>query len=321
MRVLASFALALGLALTSSTTGFGATPADSPRPVVLDRIAAVVNDQVITLSEVEGQLPPGRLAGEQREKARREALERLIEATLITQEAARANITVSQQEVDAEIAAVRERERLSQEDLVRALAAEGLTFEEYRERLADNIRRAKAVSRLVRGALTIPDARLKAYYEANLARFTPPASLHLHLLLLALSPGAGDAERAAARAEAQALRVRILNGEPFGDLVKTHSDGPATADGGDLGVMKAGELDPRFEEAVRGLEPGQVSAPVMLEGGVALLKLVARSGGKPQPFEQVRDQIYRTVYDQEFEKAVGQWVKELRAKAHVEVKL
>lgn len=325
VRVSAPLARALGvglglvLALTCGATGFAAP--DDTKPVVLDRIAAVVNDQVITLSEVDGQIPPGSVPAGRREDARRETLERLIEAALITQEAARANVTVSDQEVETEIAAVRDREKLSQEDLVRALAAEGLTFEEYRSRLADNIRRAKTVSRLVRGSLTIPDSRVKAYYDANRARYTPPASVRLRLLLVPVSAGASDAERAVARAEAQALRLRAINGEPFEELVKAHSRGPAAAEGGDLGVMAAAELDPRFEEAIKGLEPGKVSAPVTLEGGVALLQLVERRGGEPQPLEQVRDQIYRTLYDQEFEKAVERWVKELRAKAHVEVKL
>ncbi|HEX7127785.1 MAG TPA: peptidyl-prolyl cis-trans isomerase [Thermodesulfobacteriota bacterium] len=297
-------------------------PAPAPSPILVDRIAAVVNDQVITLSEVDSQIPPPvPTAPDEREKARRETLDRLIEAALISQEAARANVTVSEQEVDAEIAAVREREKLSQEELERALAAEGLTFEEYRERLKDNIRRAKAVSRLVRGSLSIPDSRLRAYYEANAARFTPPASVRLRLLLVPVSPGASDAERAIARAEAQALRLRALNGEPFEDLVKAHSRGPAAEEGGDLGVMPAAALDPRFEEAIKGLEPGQVSEPVVLDGGVALLQLVTREGGEPRPFEEVRDEIYRKLYDEEFEKAVSQWVKDLRAKAHVEVKL
>lgn len=321
MRRAASLAGAIWLAL-GGTAAFGAAPAETPKAVVIDRIAAVVNDQVITLSEVDGQIPPPvPTAPDDRAKARRDTLDRLIEAALISQEADRANITVSDQEVNAEIEAVREREKLSQDDLVRALAAEGLTFDEYRVRLKDNIRRAKAVSRLVRGSLSIPDSRLKAYYEANTARFTPPASVRLRLLLVPVSAGGSDAERAIARAEAQALRVRAVNGEPFEELVKAHSKGPAAEEGGDLGIMPAGALDPRFEEAVKGLEPGQVSLPVMLEGGVALLQLVAREGGQPRPFEQVRDQIYRRLYDEEFEKAVGQWVKDLRAKAHVEVKL
>ncbi len=303
------------------TTGLAGEAPDAAKPVVLDRIAAVVNDEVITLSEVDGQIPPAGLSPEERVKARREALDRLIEAALITQEATRTNVTVSDQEIETEIASVREREKLTQEDLVKALAAEGLTFQEYRTRLADNIRRAKVIGRLVRGSLTVPDARLKAYYEANKARFTPPASLRLRLLLIPFSPAPTDAERAVARAEAQALRLRAINGEPFEALVKAYSRGPVVEEGGDLGVMKAGELDPRFEEAVRGLAPGQISTPVMLDGGVALLELVQREGGEPQPFEKVRDRIYRTLYDQEFEKAVGQWVKDLRAKAHVEVKL
>ncbi|HWP35284.1 MAG TPA: peptidyl-prolyl cis-trans isomerase, partial [Thermodesulfobacteriota bacterium] len=295
--------------------------AAQPAPVVLDRIAAVVNNEVITLSEVDREIGVLPEAPEERQRLRREVLERLIEGTLISQEAARLNVTVTEQEVDAEIAAVRQRERLTEEELVRALAQEGLTLADYRARVRDTIRRAKVISRTVRGAVTIPEARLREYYERHKADFTPPARVRLRLLLLPLAPDATDAEEAAVRAEAQALRLRALQGEPFEALVRAHSKGPAAEEGGDLGVLDAGHLDPRFEAAVRGLKPGEVSAPVELERGVALLQLVERSGGEPEPFERVREEIYRRLYDQEFERALEQWVEELKARAAIEVKL
>jgi peptidyl-prolyl cis-trans isomerase SurA len=321
MRRLAA-ALAAASALAAAGGAASAEPVAPPRPVVLDRIVAVVNDEVITLAEIDSQIPPGRpLSPDDHARARREILDRLIEAALVAQEAARANVTASEAEIAAEVAAVREREKLSEEELGRALAAEGLTLEEYRARVADNIRRAKVISRTVRGALTIPNERLRAYYEANRAQFTPPASVRVRLLLLPLDADASEAEQAAARAQAQALRARAAGGEPFEALVRAHSRGPAAAEGGDLGTMRAGQLDPRFEAALRGLKPGQLSAPIVLESGIALLQLVERTGGEPQPFEAVRDQIYRTLYDQEFEKALTQWVRELRAKAAIEVRL
>lgn len=306
---------------TAGASGEPAAPQGSPAAVVVDRIAAVVNNEVITLSEVDSQLPGPTVSQEERARLRRETLDRLIEATLVSQEAARANITVTDQEVDAEMAAVREREKLSEEEFIRALAQEGLTLTEYRSRLRDNIRRAKVVSRMVRGSLTIPDARLREYYEQHKDRFTPPATLRLRLLLLPLDRDATDAERAVVRAEAQALRLQAVSGEPFEALVKAHSKGPAAEEGGDLGTVRAGQLDPRFEAAVKGLKPGQVSPPVVLESGVALLQLVERSGGEPEPFEKVRDQIYRILYEEEFERALDGWIKELKTKAAIEVKL
>ncbi len=321
--LLGSLVAAAGL----PATGVAADAAQPPAPprgsaaVVVDRIAAVVNNEVITLSEVDSQLPGPAASQEERARLRRETLDRLIEATLVSQEAAKANITVTDQEVDAEMAAVREREKLSEEEFVRALEQEGLTLAEYRNRLRDNIRRAKVVSRMVRGSLTIPDAKLREYYEQHKDRFTPPATLRLRLLLLPLDRDATDAERAVVRAEAQALRLRAINGEPFEALVRAHSKGPAAEEGGDLGTVKAGQLDPRFEAAVKGLGPGQVSAPVVLETGIALLQLVERTGGEPEPFEKVRDQIYRVLYEQEFERALEGWIKELKAKAAIEVRL
>ncbi len=299
-----------------------AAPAWADTAAVIDRIAAVVNNEVITLSEVDGQIPPNAAVspGEQ-VRLRRQVLDRLIEAVLVSQEAARLNITVSDQEIDAEIAAVREREKLTEDEFVRALGQEGLTLAEYRSRLADNIKRARVVSRTVRGALTIPDAQLQAYYQEHKADFTPPATLRLRLLLLPVSPDASDAERAVVRAEAQALRLRAANGEPFEALARAHSKGPGVEEGGDLGTVAAGHLDPRFEAAVTGLKPGQVSAPVGLEDGIGLLQLVERTGGEPEPFEKVRDRIYRTLYEKEFDRALEQWVKELKAKAAIEVKL
>jgi peptidyl-prolyl cis-trans isomerase SurA len=284
---------------------------------VLDRVAAIVNSEVITLSEVDAQLPPGRPITPE---ARREALDRLIEATLVLQEATRSRVAATEAEIDQEIAAVRERERLSEEELARALAAEGLTLPEYRARLAENIRRAKLIARSVRGEVTVPEATLRAHYEANKAQFTPPAQVRVRLLLLPVPAGATEAERAATRAEAQAIRLRAVGGEPFEGLVRRYSKGPAAAEGGDLGGMQTSQLDPRFEAALRDLKPGQVSSPVTLESGIALLQLVERQGGEPEPFEAVRDRIYRQLYDREFEQALQQWLQRLRAKAAIEVR-
>jgi peptidyl-prolyl cis-trans isomerase SurA len=300
-------------------SGRQATPGAAPGGgAAVDRIAAVVNSEVITLSEVDAQLPPGRPITPE---ARREALDRLIEATLVLQEATRSRVTATEAEIDQEIAAVRERERLSEEELARALAAEGLTLPEYRTRLAENIRRAKLIARSVRGEVTVPEAKLRAHYEANKAQFTPPAQVRVRLLLLPVPAGATEAERAATRAEAQAIRLRAVGGEPFEGLVRQYSKGPAAAEGGDLGGMQTSQLDPRFEAALRDLKPGQVSGPVALESGIALLQLVERQGDEPEPFEAVRDRIYRQLYDREFEQALQQWLQALRAKAAIEVRL
>jgi peptidyl-prolyl cis-trans isomerase SurA len=316
-------ALLVAATLLGTPAVAGAAEGGEPgSPRVFDRIAAVVNNEVITLSDIDRELPPGaRVPPGERERLRRQALDRLIEAALVAQEAQRANVSVTPAEIEAEIAAVRDREKLSEAELAAALEAEGLSIEEYRQRLGDNLRRAKVIAREVRSSLTIPEARLKAYYDEHAAEFTPPAAVRVRLLLVPLEPGATEAERAAARADAQALRVRAVSGEAFEALVRERSKGPAASEGGDLGTMQAGQLDPRFEAALRPLAPGQISAPVVVEGGVALLQLVERTGGQPAPFATVRDRIFRTLYEREFEQALKQWVERLRARAAIEVRI
>lgn len=117
------------------------------------------------------------------------------------------------------------------------------------------------------------------------------------------------------------LRERILNGEDFGELAKAHSnDASSGTKGGDLGWVSPGELDPRFEQAMNHLKPGEVSGPVRTRYGVHLIQVLDR---RQQDIagERRRAEIRRQLHERKARERYEQWLHQLRDEAYVERKV
>jgi len=138
----------------------------------------------------------------------------------------------------------------------------------------------------------VSEADLRAQYESRLDEFTEPEQRHIRHILVSLPPDADEAQAAKARKRLEAIRARIEGGEDFATVAEEVSQDPASAkQGGDLGFVRRGLLDPAFELVAFSLKPDVVSEPVRSRFGYHLVEVLEVKGGKPKPFEEVRDQL------------------------------
>lgn len=297
--------------------------------VTVERVVAVVNEEVITLTELqeegraaaarlvaagEGPAPPAPTAPE------RQILEELIERRLLLQEVAREAIRVEPAEVTAALEELKAQNALPDDAaLEAALRRERLTPPQFRQRLQHQLAIGKLLARKVRGSIILTDAELETHYRTHPQEFALTGQVQLRHLLVAV-PKAGDpeAEAAAASRTSEALAA-LMAGTPFAAVATRYSDAPTAAQGGELGILRQGELAPELERVAFALLPGEMSTPIRTAAGYNIL-LVEAKEAPILSFAQARDRIRDRLFRQKVQKRYQDYLAELRQKAYIEVK-
>jgi peptidyl-prolyl cis-trans isomerase SurA len=297
---------------------------------VVNAIAAIVNDEVVTLHEVYSESQPLIREAEKkstvdaavRTQIRHAALEHLIEKRLLDQKIKELNIKVSDEEVKQAIDDVRKQNNMvSQEVLVSALASQGLTFEQYRSQLKEQIEKLKLVSMEVRAKIQVGETEMREYYEANRAKYSEEDTFRARHIFFKVNEKAPSDDIKRTMTTALMVLAEAKSGKDFVELARSYSEDPAARkDGGDLGSFKKGDMMPELETAILGMKPGEVSELVYTPSGFHIIKLEERTSGKMKPFESVKAEIEDTIYRKKSEERFSQWAKELRAKASIEMK-
>jgi peptidyl-prolyl cis-trans isomerase SurA len=298
---------------------------------VLDRIVALVNNEVITLSELEQagrnvfeevrQNTPAREQATQLKSAHEEILDQLIENKLLEQEMRNKKIEVSDRDVDMAIQDIMKENKLNENELKIALAKNGMTYSIYRQQLRNDIGKMRLVTREIKSKIVIKEEDLRKKYSENLKEYTEPLMVKVQQIFLPFSPGATEEEISAIRQEAQDILERARKGEDFSKLAATYSRGPEAKEGGVLGFFKPEELKPEMKEAVIKLSSGAVSDLIRSSEGFHILRVMERRGGEPKPFVEVQNKIRNEMIQAESERQFKDWMKALKAKAYIEVRL
>ena len=301
------------------------------RGEVVDRIVALVNSEIITLSELEqmgkpfyDQVRQTSTAGERGEKmkkARLEVLDRLIESRLLEEEMKKRKIEVPERDVDATIQDVLKSSNLTENDMKKALAREGMTLSTYRQKVRDELGKMRLVSREIKSKIVIEDEVLREYYQKNQEKFTDPLEVKIQQIFFPVPEHASQEETAAVQREARPILERARKGEDFAELARKFSKGPEAGEGGLLGYFKHRELRPELEEAGFKVRTGEISDLVRSPGGFHILRVLERKGGEPRPFAEVQFKIREELSEAEAQKKFEQWMKELKSKAYIEIRL
>ena len=259
----------------------------------IDRITAVVDDQIILYSEFLSQFQLLAAQGAYRgytqaelTSARKDLLEKMVEDKLIliiAREDTTIAITSSEikDALEEHIRTVRSRFP-SQESFLAQLVEEGLTLKDIRQRYRDEVKNQLLKERLLGKQLnstTANNQEVKSFFEQfrDSLPLRPP-SIKLAHILLYIKPG--DITLEEKRAVTESLHVQILSGADFAQLAKEYSDDPTAANGGDLGFFKRGDMVPEFERAAYSLAPGQVSGVIQTAYGFHIIKCEERDGGR-----------------------------------------
>jgi len=302
----------------------------SPGGAVVDRIVAVVNQEIITLSEIEkwGRPFQEKIQAEDRLERReqiqevfRKVLDRIIEEKLIEQEAKKIGIKVTNKEIEGAVEGVKQTNKINQEELEKALAAEGLTLETFKKDLEKRILRNKLVSSAVK--LEKPgEKELREFFQNNLNHYRVNESYRPAHILLLIPQDATPEQIRGIRKRSQKVLEKITEGSDFAEMAMEYSEDTSTRkEGGDLGYFRKGELLPALEKEASRLQVGEVSGLIRTELGFHILKLLDRKGGAPAPFEEIKEKVEADYYEQEMAKALQQFLSKLKEKSIIEIKL
>jgi parvulin-like peptidyl-prolyl isomerase len=303
----------------------------SSSEAVVDRVVAVVNQEIITFSEVEKMSrslqveiqTEDRL--ERRERVQeifRKVLEKLIEEKLIDQEAKKSGIKVTSKEVEGAIEEVKRRYAVDQENFEKLLAAEGVTLETFKKEIEKQILRTKVINWAVKVEPTAGEKELRDFYQKHIDRYRVNESYRISHILFPIPKDASLEQSREIRKRSQKVLERIKGGEDFGEMALLYSEDPSSRkDGGDMGYFKRGELLPTLEREALRLQVGEVSGVIRAEFGFHIVKLLDRKGGEPPSFEEVKEKVQADYYDREMEKAYLQFLSKLKEKSVIEIKL
>lgn len=264
--------------------GLSQTSTAEPQP--LDAIVAVVDDDVVMASELNREIDnlseQARRAGQTLpppDEMRRQVLERLIMIKLQLAAAERSGIRVEPETLQQAVASIAERNKLSVDQLREALAAEGMTFDQYREQLHRDILLSRLRSREVLSKIQISDAEIDAYLAQNSGGSAGREAVQLRHILVAVPEDADSAQRSAAEQKAQQLLERLKQGEDFTSLAQESSDGRRAELGGDLGWIAIDQVPSLFAKAAQTLNKGEVAGPLQSGSGFHIVQLTDYKGG------------------------------------------
>ncbi len=307
-----------------------ALPRPAPASETVDRIVAVVNDDIISLFELnkvyrpyEERIksigyPPKR-EEEMLYKVREDLIHQLIEQKLTDQQTEQARITVSEAEIDNAIERIKQANHYSDEQMLEGLKREGFTMAEYRERLREQILRTKLVNREVKSKIVITEEDIRDYYQNHREEFQGEKKYHLRNILLRVSPYADDEEKSEIKDRLEAIREQIEAGKSFAEMARQHSEISLAQEGGDLGFFALESLAPHLKSALEGLAAGDMTPVLDTEQGMQLFYVeeIQREAGKTlkEAMAEIQEKLYNEIVDEQF----NRWLSELRENSHIKI--
>jgi parvulin-like peptidyl-prolyl isomerase len=295
----------------------------------VDRVAAVVNDSVVVLSEVYelgGDFIEQRaVSGDDhvglRRTAELEVLDSLIQRRLISQEIGRLGLDVTQLELDRTIDDIANRNGLEREALQAEVEKSGLPWSEYKEELRENLRQMKFNEAVIRPRILVDEDELLDAYKRLIASVERPKIADIGAVFLGVAADADDATRAAVMERAAAVKTRVDAGEDFAKVAAEVDEGPYGAQGGKMGEYRQGDLVGELDRAAFSLTTGQISGPVITPQGIFVLYAFDIDIEAAAAFDDVREQLFEQVYADRIEEEVDQWYNGARRQAAVLIKL
>lgn len=283
----------------------------------VDRIVAVVNDEVILYSDLRTRV------NEIKEKIRsplpipeselqRQILEQMIEDKLIRQAMKNLKINVDDQAVERAIEKIKQSKGLTDDQFVAALQKEGFTLEEFKKHIRQELERVMLIEKVFQSKTIITDADIDQYVKSHPAEEVE--KVNLSVIFVPKNSGTSGNE----------VLNKIRAGADFYEMAKKYSRGPNASEGGRVGWVNFNELSGKLQEVVKQLSPGQISPVLSSDTGDFIVKVedrkteyIALNPSDPQEREKIRQMLVQ----KEVERKFREWLKELKEKAYIKVSL
>ncbi|MBC2717504.1 MAG: hypothetical protein HF978_19540 [Desulfobacteraceae bacterium] len=296
----------------------------------VDRIVAVVNDDIIrlvelnkTVSRFEEQV---RLKGysfdkenEEIYKIRMEVLNNLIDEKLADQEIRNSGIFVDEREIDNAIEQVKAMNYYSDEDLRVALTAGGVSMEEYRDEIKRQILRNKLVNIKIKSKIIITESDIENYYENNLEKYASKKKYMLRNIMMIYPIAMDMPSRKTVYSRMEAAYKQLDEGASFTEIAQKHSEAMNAGDGGRLGLFSLDELAENIHEAIKELKPGEISSITETDQGyqIFFVEKIEETGGRT--LSEMTNEIGQLLYEESVNEKFQSWIEHLREDAHIKI--
>lgn len=291
---------------------------------LLDRVVAVVDKEVITWSELyramEFEMMSSSMKSmgdEDKKKLLKENemsfLESMIDRKLQLQLAKRVDISANKEEVAEAIDGIKKKYSMDEKEFQENLKKEGFTMEEYKNRLIDHIILSKLISQQVKNKIVVSDEEVNDYIAKN------RGGSEYRVRQIFFKSSDKEGEKAVLEMKAEEVLQRLKNGEDFSGLAQRYSDDPTGRIGGDLGFVKKEDLGKEFVDVLSQIGVGEVSKPFWTSRGLHIIKLEDKVDGTDA--KEFRENVKKKLFDKRFEDEYRNWVRMLRERAYVEVRL
>ncbi len=296
---------------------------------IVDRVAAVVNDEVVTLSQIYdlgGPFIEERVTSAggdplARRAAELEVLDQIVLRRLIAQETLKLGLDVDDDEVAQGLERLAAQNGMTVDQLRQEIERQGLVWVDYRAEFKENLRQQKFTVNIIYPRIKVDEDELKDAYRRLIASSNLPQVMDVGAIFLSWPLGADDAAKQRVRDAASAAVARVRGGETFAAVAAEVDQGPYGANGGKMGTFAQGELLPVLDEPLAALSVGGVSDPIDMPQGVFVVSVLNRRAADAQPFEEVRDQVFDQVYATRVDDEIFQWYQQQRRRAAISVKL
>ena len=293
---------------------------------------ARVNNDVITLSDyqkAEQQLhdeaahdcqgcPQDQIDAKFKEQ-QKDLLRNMIDQSLMVQRAKDMNISV-EPALAKRLDEVRQQNGLATlDDLKKGVEASGLSWEDYKTTIRNDLLQKEVVRREVSSQVDISPEEVKQYYDSHQQEFALPERVVLSEISLS-TEGKSPDQFPAVRSKVEGLRTSIVNGEDFSHVAQLYSQGSTAKDGGDLGTFKKGDLSPQIDAIVFQLGKGQISDVIQTRTGFEILKVEDHLPAGVQPLDKVELDIRNAIHAQKMQPRMRDYLAELREQSYITVK-
>ncbi len=303
-----------------------------------DGVAAIVNDKVITISEAKKRIESlvrsieESTEGAERKKrvreARLNALKSLIDKELIIQDFNKKQFFIPQSFIDDRLKdVVRSQFDGDRTAFTKTIQADGISLQQYKEDLKETMIVQAMRDHNVTRAVIISPFKIEKYYQENVKEFTQEEQVRVSIIFLRKNlekekrknEKGEEIEYDPAEDRAKEILLRLDSGADFAELARAESVGEYREKGGDWGWVNRNGFAPELVQEISKLQPGQISRIVTTEDGYYIIRLDDTHRARVQPMNEVRDQIERTLIQQERERIQQDWLDGLRTKAYIKM--
>lgn len=252
------------------------------------------------------------------EKELRETLDAIIIERAIDRRASEMKVEIKPEEIDKEIQIMLDSANIGIERFRETLEAAGLTIELYRDRIRHNLI-ARRLSSFEIEPPTVGREEALAFYEREPELFNKPARLRISHILIERDLGGSAESLAEKRRKLQRAQAELARGAPFEEVARKYSDDRSGENGGDIGWVKQGELDPAFERGIARLKVGQISDVIETRFGFHIARVTDASVTKHRPFEEVEAEARAYLRAKIFQERREKWVEKVKSESYVKI--